>query len=64
MKYNGEKFRARLYDGNSFMISISSPPHEEGGEGFIYKFQHPKYGALVLKLYISEEKAQKNKEKS
>lgn len=63
MKYNGEKLRVRLYDGNSFMISISSPPHEEGGEGFIYKFLHPKYGALVLKLYISEEKAQKNKEK-
>ncbi len=63
MRYKGQKLSVRLYNGNSFRISISTAPHEEGGEGFIYKFKHPKYGALALKLYISEEKAQKNTEK-
>lgn len=63
MGYKGQKLSVHLYNGNSFRISISTNPHEEGGEGFIYKFKHPKYGALVLKLYISEEKAQRNKEK-
>lgn len=47
----------------SFNLILNRDPDTIGGEGVIYPFRHPKLGACVLKLYKTEDKALKNREK-
>lgn len=44
-------------------VSITRKPIAVGGEGFVHFLTHPKYGNCVLKLYKTQDKAEKNKEK-
>lgn len=47
----------------SFELVLNQKPEEIGGEGFVYRFRHPKFGACVLKVYRTEDKALRNREK-
>lgn len=46
-----------------FCHEINSDPQESGGEGNIYGFRHSRYGDCFLKIYLNEDKANKNREK-
>lgn len=56
------KLKIQTKDG-LYNITITNKPSEVGGEGLIHRLYHSHYGDCVLKLYKTQDKADKNRDK-
>lgn len=57
------RVRIKTRNGDDFYHIIDSSPIAVGGEGRIYSFEHNRFGECVLKLYITQEKAEAHRKK-